>query len=632
MPFHRPHPAGPRRGIACVWFAVLSTFVFGMVAFAVDIGWIALVRNHLQVAADAAAMAGVAVLSGGNAGAVQKAKDLAAQNIAGGLTETVTLADSDIEIGTWDTTNKSFAPNASPPNAMRVTARRTLNLFFGGVLGLGSRTVQATAIAIKNPRDIAFILDMSGSMNNDTEIWATAPINGAFSGYPTIGSDLMRDVFTDFGFGTYPGTTAYIGDCAPFSGGGQAVPPGARSTYGANCYNYLINTYLVKPSIPSPYQIVAGDTDATKKTKAYKFLIDQQLKALMPNAKPALNTTTNFAYWSDYLDYIIYGNPVAPANQNAFQMIYAANPYADAWPSLPGDSAWQFLNQVGYLTYVQFMMDYGWNRKAGNSTTYVPLSRNSANCPWRLDTDPNSPGNGLYFPPREQPTHAARLAVMAAIKKIASINSGLAESSKDHVCVITFDTAAGCTIKYPLTATSCDYEAARASLRDIQAVADDQNSTASENGLLKARDHLDPAKNPSGARVYSTKVLVFLSDGIPNVKASTDSDITNFTSNNPQGEWFTTGDYPLERNAVLMQVMQLQRLGWKTNAVGVGLGADRTLMDRMARMAGTGLKDPNNANGPRISAYADGNPADYQSRLTSIFSTIVSTPNVQLVK
>ena len=36
---------------------------------------------------------------------------------------------------------------------------------------------------------------------------------------------------------------------------------------------------------------------------------------------------------------------------------------------------------------------------------------------------------------------------------------------------------------YPLSVSACDYAAAKASVRDMQAVADDAFSTASENGL-----------------------------------------------------------------------------------------------------------------------------------------------------
>jgi hypothetical protein len=52
----------------------------------------------------------------------------------------------------------------------------------------------------------------------------------------------------------------------------------------------------------------------------------------------------------------------------------------------------------------------------------------------------------------------------------------------------------------------------------------------------------------------------------------------------------------------------------------------------MARMAGTAVRDPNNPDGPKISAYAEGNPADYEDLMTSIFNSIVSAPFVRLAK
>jgi len=50
----------------------------------------------------------------------------------------------------------------------------------------------------------------------------------------------------------------------------------------------------------------------------------------------------------------------------------------------------------------------------------------------------------------------------------------------------------------------------------------------------------------------------------------------------------------------------------------------------MARLANTAKPDPNNPNGPKVSAYSSGNPGDYQALLTSIFNSIVSSPTVQL--
>jgi hypothetical protein len=124
---------------------------------------------------------------------------------------------------------------------------------------------------------------------------------------------------------------------------------------------------------------------------------------------------------------------------------------------------------------------------------------------------------------------------------------------------------------------------------------------------------------------------VFLSDGIPNVKQSNDTTIDNYMTGKT-GEWFTTGTFEYERNAVLMQVDQLKGIGWHVHAVGLGLGADRNLMDRMARMNGTAIPDPANPTGPRISPYAGGDPSDYQQRLTSIFEEMIKSKTISIVK
>src|SRR5262245_9142439 len=47
-----------RRGAVVPLFAILLVPLIGMLAFSIDIGWIALVKTDLQTAADAAALAG----------------------------------------------------------------------------------------------------------------------------------------------------------------------------------------------------------------------------------------------------------------------------------------------------------------------------------------------------------------------------------------------------------------------------------------------------------------------------------------------------------------------------------------------------------------------------------------------
>ena len=64
------------------------------------------------------------------------------------------LVDSDIEFGHWDSSLRVFTPLVSPPDAVRVTTRRTaasgnsVGLYFAQLLGFVQTDVTATAIAI----------------------------------------------------------------------------------------------------------------------------------------------------------------------------------------------------------------------------------------------------------------------------------------------------------------------------------------------------------------------------------------------------------------------------------------------------------------------------------------------------
>ena len=153
--------------------AVLMVVLLGMVAFAVDVGWMGIAQAELQNAADAAALAGAgqlmdpcvqfslpgqtvanqaSILSAAQASAKTYAKDFASHNRAGGVSNLV-LLDSDIEFGFTDSTGKYTKYTSSPwggatgfPNTIKVTLRLDdtaggngpLGLFFGGVLGRSS--------------------------------------------------------------------------------------------------------------------------------------------------------------------------------------------------------------------------------------------------------------------------------------------------------------------------------------------------------------------------------------------------------------------------------------------------------------------------------------------------------------
>ena len=172
----------PRRGAIAPMAALLLAVLVGMLAFSIDVGYIAVVKGELQNAADAAALAGAgqlmdpcvqfslpgqtvanqaSILSAAQASAKTYAKDFASHNRAGGVSNLV-LLDSDIEFGFTDSTGKYTKYTSSPwggatgfPNTIKVTLRLDdtaggngpLGLFFGGVLGRSSTNLTATASA-----------------------------------------------------------------------------------------------------------------------------------------------------------------------------------------------------------------------------------------------------------------------------------------------------------------------------------------------------------------------------------------------------------------------------------------------------------------------------------------------------
>ena len=73
----------PRRAATLVLFAVALLAAMAMLAFAIDLGHVMLVRTQLQVAADAAAMAGAAKLGHSEKDVYELARDLAAYHVAG---------------------------------------------------------------------------------------------------------------------------------------------------------------------------------------------------------------------------------------------------------------------------------------------------------------------------------------------------------------------------------------------------------------------------------------------------------------------------------------------------------------------------------------------------------------------
>ena len=81
------------------------------------------------------------------------------------------------------------------------------------------------------------------------------------------------------------------------------------------------------------------------------------------------------------------------------------------------------------------MVDYGRNLKPDGRNN-VPLSLESPLCPLHAE---GTPGGTFNFPPRTQPMHSARRAIIAAISVVQERNRNVPENLRDWVSIISYD-------------------------------------------------------------------------------------------------------------------------------------------------------------------------------------------------
>lgn len=177
-----PHTRN-RPGTIVPLLAVTLIGLLALVAMAIDIGLVAIARNQCQNAADVAALSGVRALNGDAAtnnnysGVAPTAQAALTVNKVGGEPLTASMLTTEIGYYAYNSTLQRFDPNFSgskPASESWSAVRTTLNVaqptYFARVLGLNSMPVTATATAVHRPRDIALILDFSGSMQFASEV------------------------------------------------------------------------------------------------------------------------------------------------------------------------------------------------------------------------------------------------------------------------------------------------------------------------------------------------------------------------------------------------------------------------------------------------------------------------------
>ena len=135
--------------IVVVTFFVVALFAFA--ALSLDVGNVLREQRKAQIGTDAAALAAVTMLGTSTDDATLRAAvNQMANQIAGtnGVTATEIASGNGggIQLGYWS--NATFYVRASAPyNAVRVPARRTVNLMFGRVVGLGQMRPAVESVA-----------------------------------------------------------------------------------------------------------------------------------------------------------------------------------------------------------------------------------------------------------------------------------------------------------------------------------------------------------------------------------------------------------------------------------------------------------------------------------------------------
>ena len=156
-----------RKGVILPFAAIMMVMMLAFIAFAVDLGYLALVRTQLQSAADAAALAGTVDLLENRLKttplttaeiegiATSSAEYCVANNVIAGSTAN-RLGEGDVTLGRMSLGGSSGTMTFGDPsrfNAVQVTVKRSaaqngeVPMFFARVLGIDSRGSQATATA-----------------------------------------------------------------------------------------------------------------------------------------------------------------------------------------------------------------------------------------------------------------------------------------------------------------------------------------------------------------------------------------------------------------------------------------------------------------------------------------------------
>lgn len=596
--YYRKPRRATRRGVVAIQIAVCSTVLFGLTALVIDVARLYTTQTELQAAADSAALAAAAQLAGGAGGTPEElartsADDFAHRNSATGYS--VRVLDNDVEFGRaiYDagTSKFTFQPGGTNYDAVRVTVRHTdgqglvtVPFLFAPILGKNSGQVQARAAALLIPRDIAVVIDLSGSMNDDSELRHYKQYLGEEGQWRSGIEVNLRDIWCALD-GPEPSRpyvpgaedeTEYATDTGPTIG--------ALSTWGSPVVPETYNPssdpglWYIKKSTA-----ISGSTLTTIKASLQaRGCTTDETNCLVSTAKDA-------SYSNQYRNRTLVicgmatwksgraggrpgGNGDAIAQDN--ELTWAAYP---AWRS-----GWCWTDYYSYVTgssSEMYSTNSAFRYRYGLKTFVNFLLENESRF---ADT------NNLWQTP-EQPLRATKDAVQAMTDVIVGLES------MDHMSLEIFAQTSHHEVNL-----SENLQSVPDRLYAMQSAHYD-SYTNMAGGLQKALNELQSTR----ARNSSAKVIVMMSDGKPNI--------------NESGQY--AGEGAPEVTAYVKQIaQQCADRNIRIYTISVGGDADQVLMTEIATLSG----------GQHF--HAEGTPAEYSDELDLIFRSLGGKRPVALIE
>ncbi len=147
------NPRRSFRGNTLVLVTIFVTALFGFAALSIDVSHVFQQQRRAQISTDAAALAGVAMLTNSGAASVDAIAQAQLIANANGVSDQEIAASSigAIQVGQWDTNSLSFSAGTTPYNAVPVPARRTVPMYFAPVVGMRQMTPQVRSVAMLAP-------------------------------------------------------------------------------------------------------------------------------------------------------------------------------------------------------------------------------------------------------------------------------------------------------------------------------------------------------------------------------------------------------------------------------------------------------------------------------------------------